>query len=283
MRCGQIQAIIGNLQSIKITNERKTIYMKKIKPEIKNEYTLKLQDEIDATEMIASVFFRNVTDENGNTSTIYTPYLEKLGQVNAIAKCFISGIEFDEDEDVYDSVMDDKDIRPLIDTFFVTYDEKSELSYHQKIFNDVMYKVYDLVSYRKSLNFANVQNEANSILTYKLLDLIDKEREKNEKEVEAMNNLNNWIAEQREQQEKLNSIVTPEMQKNFIENFDMNDMTEAIYKKISEGDLHKKNKEIVEANRKIREQENKIIEMQNAFAREQQKENVKNVLKNDGK
>lgn len=253
--------------------------MKKINPEIKTEYTLKMQDEIDAVEMIASVFFKDVTDENGNTITIYTPYLEKIGQINAIAKCFISGIEFDEDEDIYNSVMNDKDIRPLIDMFFIPYDRDVKfLSFQQKIFSDVMAKVYDVVEYRKAISLANIQNESNSMLTYKILELIDKEHEKNKKEIEATENLNKWIAEQREQQEKLNAIVTPEMQKNFIENFNMDDMTKSIYKMVSEGDLHKKNQELIVANRKIREQDDKIIEMQNAFAREQQKENVKNVV-----
>ena len=67
------------------------------------------------------------------------------------------------------------------------------------------------------------------------------------------------------------------MQKEFIEKFDVNAMTEAIYNKISESDLHRRNQEVVKLNREIREKD-KIIEAQNAFAREQQKESVKNVL-----
>ena len=86
--------------------------MKKTNPDIKNEYTLKMQDEIDAIEMIADMFFRGITDDDGNTTTKYTPYLEKVGQVNAIARYFLTGIEFDEGEDVYDAVMEDINIRP---------------------------------------------------------------------------------------------------------------------------------------------------------------------------
>ena len=107
------------------------------------------------------------------------------------------------------------------------------------------------------------------------------EQEKNQKDMEATENLNNWINEQRKQQEELNAIITPEMQKEFIEKFDVNSMTEAIYNKISESDLHKKNQEIVELSREIREKDNLIGLQQKKFAREQQKDDVKNVLSDD--
>lgn len=58
-------------------------------------------------------------------------------------------------------------------------------------------------------------------------------------------------------------------------------MTEAIYNKISESDLHKKNQEIVELSREIREKDNLIDLQQKKFAREQQKDDVKNVLSDD--
>lgn len=253
--------------------------MKKINPQIKNEFTLKMQDEVDAIEMIADMFFREVTDKDGNTETKYTPYLEKIGQVNAIVRYFLEGIEFDDGEDVYDAVMDDKDIRPLIEQFLIPYGEKiTNPTREQKIMGQIMDKVYDMIEFRKAKMIAQAQNESNAILTYKIIELIEKEHEKTEKEIEATENLNNWIEEQRKQQEELNAIVTPEMQKEFIEKFDVNVMTEAIYNKISESDLHKRNQEVVQLAREKRELENKLIDAQNAFAREQQKESVKNVL-----
>lgn len=253
--------------------------MKKINPQIKNEFTLKMQDEVDAIEMIADMFFREVTDKDGNTETKYTPYLEKIGQVNAIVRYFLEGIEFEDGEDVYDAVMEDKNIEPLVMKFMIPYGEKiTNPTREQKIMGQIMDKVYDIVEFRKANMLAKVQNESNAILTYKILGLIEKEQEKTEKEIEATENLNTWIDEQRKQQEELNAIVTPEMQKNFIEKFDINSMTEAIYNKISESDLHKRNQEVVKLNREKRELENKLIDAQNAFAREQQKESVKNVL-----
>ena len=253
--------------------------MKKIDPQIKNDFTLKMQDEIDAIEMIADMFFRDIEDDDGNITTKYTPYLEKIGQVNAIVRYFLTGIEFDDGEDVYDAVMEDKDIEPLVKKFMVPYGEKiEEPTREQKIMGQIMDKVYDMIEFRKAKMIAQTQNESNAILTYKILELIEKEREKNEKEIATTENLNAWVDEQRKQQEELNAIVTPEMQKEFIEKFDVNSMTESIYKKIAESDLHKRNQEVVQLTREKRELENKLIDAQSAFAREQQKETAKNVL-----
>lgn len=253
--------------------------MKKIDPQIKNDFTLKMQDEIDAIEMIADMFFRDIEDDDGNITTKYTPYLEKIGQVNAIVRYFLTGVEFDDGEDVYDAVMEDKDIEPLVKKFMVPYGEKiEELTREQKIMGQIMDKVYDMIEFRKAKMIAQTQNESNAIITYKILELIEKEREKNEKEIATTENLNAWVDEQRKQQEELNAIVTPEMQKEFFEKFDVNAMTETIYKKISESDLHKRNQEVVQLAREKRELENKLIDAQSAFAREQQKETAKNVL-----
>ena len=252
--------------------------MKKINPDIKNDFTLKMQDEIDAIEMIADMFFRDIEDDDGNITTKYTPYLEKIGQVNAIVRYFLTGVEFDDGEDVYDAVMEDKDIEPLVKKFMVPYGEKiEEPTREQKIMGQIMDKVYDMIEFRKAKMIAQTQNESNAILTYKILELIEKEREKNEKEIATTENLNAWVDEQRKQQEELNAIVTPEMQKEFFEKFDVNAMTETIYKKISESDLHKRNQEVVQLAREKRELENKLIDAQSAFAREQQKETAKNV------
>lgn len=253
--------------------------MKKIDPQIKNDFTLKMQDEIDAIEMIADMFFRDIEDNDGNITNKYTPYLEKIGQVNAIVRYFLTGIEFDDGEDVYDAVMEDKDIEPLVKKFMVPYGEKiDEPTREQKIMGQIMDKVYDMIEFRKAKMIAQTQNESNAILTYKILELIEKEREKNEKEIATTKNLNAWVDEQRKQQEELNAIITPDMQKEFIEKFDVNSMTEAIYKKIAESDLHKRNQEVVQLAREKRELENKLIDAQSAFAREQQKETAKNVL-----
>lgn len=256
--------------------------MKKINPQIKNDFALKMQDEVDAIEMIADMFFREVTDEEGNITTKYTPYLEKIGQVNAIVRYFLEGIEFEKSEDVYDAVMEDKDIEPLVMKFMIPYGEKiTNPTREQKIMGQIMDKVYDIVEFKKADILTQKQNESNAILTYKIIELVEKEQERNEKEISVMDNFNNWIDEQRMNQEEINKVITPEMQKKFIEDFNVDEMMDSFYSKFAQGDLHKKNQEIVELSRKNREQENKIIELQNAFAKEQQRESVKNVLNDE--
>lgn len=253
--------------------------MKKTNPQIKNEYTLKMQDEIDAIEMIVDMFFRETKNEDGDIEIKYTPYLEKIGQVNAIVRYFLTGIEFEKGEDVYDAVMEDKDIEPLVMKFMIPYGEKiTNPTREQKIMGQIMDKVYDMVEFRKAKMVARIQNESNAILTYKILELIEKEHEKTLKEIEANENLNTWVDEQRKYQEELNTLVPLEKQKEFFEKFDVDDLTQSIYQQISEGDLHKRNKEVVELTRKNREQENKIVEMEKIVKQNEQKEFVKNVL-----
>lgn len=136
--------------------------IKNKKPELKNEYNLSMEDEINAINEIANMFFQEKTDEEGNVSLEYTPYYEKLGQINAIAKYFIQGIEFEQGEDIYNAVMQDKDIRPLIDGVMLPHKEKvNNLTFQQKIFINVMDKVYDIVDYRKAVNIAKIQNQSN--------------------------------------------------------------------------------------------------------------------------
>ena len=253
--------------------------MKKINPEIKNNFTLKMQDEVDAIEMIVDMFFRETKNEDGDIEIKYTPYLEKIGQVNAIVRYFLTGIEFEKGEDVYDAVMEDKDIEPLVMKFMIPYGEKiTNPTREQKIMGQIMDKVYDMVEFRKAKMVAQIQNESNAVLTYKILELIEKEHEKTLKEIEANENLNTWVDEQRKYQEELNTLVPLEKQKEFFEKFDVDDLTQSIYQQISEDDLHKRNKEVVELTRKNREQENKIVEMEKIVKQNEQKEFVKNVL-----
>ena len=247
--------------------------MKKNNPRIKYDLKLNRQDEINVINMIANMFFKDVKDDDGVViGTQYTPYLEKTAKVNAIVRYFLDGIEVEDGEDVYDEAMNDDEIYPLVNSF-----SKDDCLYFRDL-DDIMKKVYDIVEYRKKEQIARIQNEANSILTYKLLELIELEQEKNKKEIEATDNLDNWINEQRKQQEELNKVIPIEKQKEFFENFDTNDIVKAIYEQISESDLHKRNKEVAELSRKNREQENKIIELQTAFANEQKRNDARNVL-----
>ena len=253
--------------------------MKKTTLKIKDISTITMKDEINIIETVAGFYFRDIEDDYGNIHTEYTPYLSKVGKIIAAAENLIDGVVFDKDEDVYASVMNNQEVLSLVNSIVcgglsASPIPKSKLLEIQNLFNALMEQVNDVVEYRKSENLARIQNDSNVIMAYKLSMLLDAENEKVEKEKEAIKNLNNWINEQRE----LNSLITPEMQKEFAETFNADSMMDTIIKRYSESDLHKRNQEIVEASKKIREMDNKIIEMKTNLLKEKQKDSVRNVI-----
>lgn len=243
---------------------------------IKDINTVSTIDKINVIETVASFYFRELEDEYGNSRIEYTPYLSKIGKIIAAAENLLDGIEFDEKEDVYNSVMNNPDVLSLVNgvafsAVYVNGVTKNKLLEMQSLFDDLMEQVKDVVEYRKSENLAKLQNDSNSILVYKLSKLLDAENEKAEMEKAALENLNKWIDEQRE----LNSLITPEMQKEFAETFNIDSLMDTMIKKYGESDLHKRNQEVIEANKKIRELDNKIVEMKKSSAKEKKKEKAR--------
>lgn len=235
--------------------------MKKTNPKIKE--FISIENKTDAIKAISNSYFRKEIDEDGNSFVEYVPYQSEIAQVIVIVKFFMEGIEFDENESIYDTVTSDKQLCNIINSFISS-----------SIFSQIMEQVEDIVEYRKAENIAKIQNESNMVLSYKIMELINKETEKAEKEIQAANNLNKWVDEQRE----LNSLITPEMQRDFAESFDPEALTRSIIEKYTESDLYEKNKEVVKYSRQLREKDNKIINLQNELERNKQKDNVKNVI-----
>lgn len=233
--------------------------MTKNNVEIKNITEMTIEDEANIINTIAKAYFQ--TDEDGNLN--FTPYFSKVGKIIAVAKYMIDGIEFDDNESIYTSVINDEEINILVNDVLTLPD----FQYYVDVANDI-------VEYKKAEYIASIQNETNSVIAYELLDLIEQEKEKTEKETETLENLNIWINEQRE----LNSLITPEMQRNFAENFNPESLTDAIIKKYSESDIHKKNEEIVKANKQLHEKDNKIVDLENKLKKKEHQKNVKNVI-----
>ena len=244
---------------------------------IKDINTVSTIDKINVIETVASFYFTELEDEYGNSRTEYTPYLSKIGKIIAVSQNLIDGIEFDEDEDIYNSVMNDPDVLSLVSgivfgTICIKRVNKNKLLEMQNLFNTLVEQVNDIVEYRKSENIARLQNEYHSIMAYKLSKLLDAENEKAEMEKSTLENFNNWIDEQRE----LNSLITPEMQKEFAETFNVDSLMDAMIKKYGESDLHKRNQEITKANKKIHELNNKIVEMKKSPEKQKKNNKVKN-------
>ena len=228
-----------------------------IKTNLKLKDTFTIYERADIVETIASAFFQ----ENEDGTTRYTPYLKEFGMVIAISKYMIEGLEFDKDESIYNAVMTDEELREIVVSAFSDMD----------IF---MEDVEKIVEYKKAENLAKIQNDANMYLAFKLADLVEKESEKNSKEAEVLDKLNVWLEEQKE----LSSMVSQEDYQNFVKNFDANAIINSAINKYGESELHKKNLELIETNKKLKSSENKVIEMKNALIKEQQKDSVKNVV-----
>lgn len=239
---------------------------------IKDEITL--NDKFNAIKYIVSSCF----DENDNGDLIYTPYYSEIAKFTAITKFFLDGIEL-EDDDIFEEIIENSKVKPLLLRFFSDISENSENINDENfeyisIFNVVMSHVADMVEYKKQENIAKIQSESNSVLTYKMLELLDKENERLQKEIDTTSKLEEYLNVQNE----INSSLSPDAIKKFVENMNSDDIVDNIIDKFSGSKLYETNKELIEAHKVIREKENKIIELQTDFAKEQQKHNVRNVI-----
>lgn len=81
--------------------------MKKENMKIKKNITL--TDKINAVESIVLSYF---------TDGEYTPWYADITEVMAIISYFIEGIEFEDNESLYDCYLKDKDLQLLVDSFF---------------------------------------------------------------------------------------------------------------------------------------------------------------------
>lgn len=86
--------------------------MKKNNVKIKENITL--VDKINAIEGIVDSYFKD-----GH----YTPYYSEIAEVIAIATYFIDGIELEENDSLYECVMNDEELNTLVETFKTSYVE----------------------------------------------------------------------------------------------------------------------------------------------------------------
>ena len=104
--------------------------MKKGKIEIKKN--ISMVDKVNAINLIVSSYFTNGE---------YTPYYSDMAQVMAVVTYFIEGIEFEEGEDIYNTVMQDEELNDMVhdilfedDMIFVKDNAKDKVEFlKQKI------------------------------------------------------------------------------------------------------------------------------------------------------
>ena len=116
-----------------------------IKDNVRIKKNITIVDDIAVIESIASSYFINGK---------YTPYYADIAKVIAIAKNFLDGVEFDNEDNVYDLVITNDDIYKLVKKFLVSSMNKSDVHYYEKM-ESIMDQVKDIVEHEKQKQIHN--------------------------------------------------------------------------------------------------------------------------------
>lgn len=111
--------------------------MKKNNVKIKDNITI--VDEISAIKNIVSYYF---------TDGEYTPYYAEMAKVTVIAQNFLSGVEFDEEDYVYQLVMTNDDLYKCVNKFINPSVSKTDAQYYSRM-ERIMKQVDDIVEFEK--------------------------------------------------------------------------------------------------------------------------------------
>lgn len=118
----------------------------------KNNFKVKeniaFEDKANAIEYICNSLFD--FDEYGEVID-YSPYYIEPAQVCAIMNYFVEGIEFENEESVYDIAIEDKEVNDVVNQFFLkpTTAKNSKLTYQQEVMKFVMSHVVEKVEYMR--------------------------------------------------------------------------------------------------------------------------------------
>lgn len=107
-----------------------------IKDNMKIKESITLQDRINAIETIVSFYFMD-----GD----YTPYYKDEGEISAVIRNFIDGIEFEKGESVFSAYYNDEDLRKLVNMFILKpVDKEPESEEDERIQNSIR-ELYDMM------------------------------------------------------------------------------------------------------------------------------------------
>lgn len=101
------------------------------------EDKLRIKDELSLSEKI--VFVETVVSFIFSMNE-YTPYLRRVGEVEAIINCFIEGVKFEEEENKYNCYLEDDSLKDLVDS--VPY-------VHQELCDELQGYIEDVVDFNK--------------------------------------------------------------------------------------------------------------------------------------
>lgn len=107
-----------------------------IKDNMRIKESITLQDRINAIETIVSFYF---------VGGDYTPYYKDEGEISAVIRNFIDGIEFEKGESVFSAYYNDEDLRKLVNMFILKpVDKEPESEEDERIQNSIR-ELYDMM------------------------------------------------------------------------------------------------------------------------------------------
>lgn len=107
-----------------------------IKDNMRIKESITLQDRINAIETIVSFYFMD-----GD----YTPYYKDEGEISAVIRNFIDGIEFEKGESVFAAYYNDEDLRKLVNVFILEPVFEDTDDEEEKKTQDSIRKYYDMM------------------------------------------------------------------------------------------------------------------------------------------
>lgn len=90
-----------------------------IKNDVKIKKSLSLSDRIAITNIVVDNHFSE-NEVTGETN--YIPYFRELSFINSFAEYVLDGVVFDEDNNIYESVIGDNELRDLYNDWTGTFD-----------------------------------------------------------------------------------------------------------------------------------------------------------------
>lgn len=107
-----------------------------IKDNMRIKESITLQDRINAIETIVSFYFMD-----GD----YTLYYKDEGEISAVIRNFIDGIEFEKGESVFSAYYNDEDLRKLVNMFILKPVDKEPESEEDKRIQNSIRELYDMM------------------------------------------------------------------------------------------------------------------------------------------
>lgn len=107
-----------------------------IKDNMRIKESITLVDKVNAIETIVSFYFMN-----GD----YTPYYKDEGEISAVIRNFIDGVEFEKGESVFAAYYNDEDLRKLVNVFILKPVFEDTDDEEEKKTQDSIRECYDMM------------------------------------------------------------------------------------------------------------------------------------------